>query len=105
MPRKRAQTLEPTAPLIGVFDDQHHLFKQSFVDLPPGTLFVATTDGITEARSADRAFFGMDGFIGVIEEFADQPCEAITQALIARASAFSNDNLRDDIAVVAARFP
>jgi sigma-B regulation protein RsbU (phosphoserine phosphatase) len=105
VPGQRAQTLEPTAPLIGVFDDQHHLFKQSFVELPPGTLFVSTTDGISEARSQDGSFFGMAGFIGVIEEFSDQPCEIITQALIARASAFSNDNLRDDIAVVAARFP
>ncbi|HWT04957.1 MAG TPA: hypothetical protein VN224_04300, partial [Xanthomonadales bacterium] len=25
--------LAPTAPLIGVFDDQHHLFKQDFIEL------------------------------------------------------------------------
>jgi sigma-B regulation protein RsbU (phosphoserine phosphatase) len=105
VPGERARTIEPTAPLVGVFDDQHHLFKQSFVDLPPGTVFVATTDGITEARSSNRSFFGIDGFISVIEEFADAPCETIVKALIARASAFSNDNLRDDIAVVAARVP
>jgi serine phosphatase RsbU (regulator of sigma subunit) len=105
VPGERARTIEPTAPLIGVFDDQHHLFKQSFVDLPPGTLFAATTDGITEARSPGGSFFGMDGFIATIEELSESPCETIVQALIARASAFSGDNLRDDIAVVAARFP
>lgn len=105
VPGERARTIAPTAPLIGVFDDQHHLFKQGFVELPPGTIFVATTDGITEARSPDRSFFGMDGFIEVIEEYAAAPVDAIVQALIDRARVFSNDTLRDDIAIVAARFP
>jgi serine phosphatase RsbU (regulator of sigma subunit) len=91
--------------LIGVFDDQHHLFKQSFVDLPPGTLFVATTDGITEARAPDKTFFGMEGFIDVIETHADKPVDVIAQTLITRARDFTHDNLRDDVAVVVARFP
>jgi sigma-B regulation protein RsbU (phosphoserine phosphatase) len=105
VPGQRARTIVPTAPLIGVFDDQHHLFKQGFVELPPGTLFVATTDGITEARAPDRSFFGMQGFIDVIEEHAEAPVDTIVQILIERARAFSNDNLRDDIAIVVARFP
>ncbi len=105
LPGGRARTIEPTAPLIGVFDDQHHLFKQGFVELPPGALFVATTDGITEARSPDRAFFGMEGFIEIVEALADAPVDEIVHALIDRARAFTHDHLRDDIAVVAARFP
>jgi sigma-B regulation protein RsbU (phosphoserine phosphatase) len=105
VPGERAQTILPTAPLIGVFDDQHHLFKQAFVELPPGSLFVATTDGITEARAPDKTFFGMEGFIETIETFAEAPVELIVHELIERARAFSHDNLRDDVAVVAARFP
>ncbi len=104
IPGERAQALLPTAPLIGVFDDQHHLFKQRHVELPPGTVFVATTDGITEARAPDRSFFGMERFIETIEAFAEAPVDTIVQKLIERARAFSNDNIRDDIAVVAARF-
>ncbi len=38
-PDGTSRILNPTAPLVGVFDDQHHLFRQAFVDLPPGTLF------------------------------------------------------------------
>ncbi len=105
VPGERAQTILPTAPLIGIFDDQHHLFKQAFVELPPGTLFVATTDGVTEARAPDKTFFGMSGFIETIESFAEAPVELIVHKLITRARAFSHDNLRDDVAVVAARFP
>ena len=104
-PGQRAQVLEPTAPLIGVFDDQHHLFKQSYVPLPAGTVFVATTDGITEARSPEGVFFGMDGFIGIIEANADESAETIVSRLIAAANAFTHDKLRDDIAVIVARFP
>jgi sigma-B regulation protein RsbU (phosphoserine phosphatase) len=104
VPGQRARTIVPTAPLIGVFDDQHHLFKQGFVELPPGTVFVATTDGITEARAPDRSFFGMEGFIRVIEAHANDPVHEIVRALIDGAREFSHDHLRDDIAVVAARF-
>ncbi len=105
VPGELPKTMAPTAPLIGVFEDQHDLFKQAFVHLPPGTLFVATTDGITEARSPDRAFFGMEGFLDVVEAYAEAPAEMIVHALIDRAHEFSQGNLRDDIAVVAARFP
>lgn len=105
VPGERAHVIEPTAPLIGVFDDQHHLFKHAFLHMPPGTVFVATTDGITEARAPDGSFFGMQGFVEVIEELAEAPAEAIVHAMIDRASKFSRDDLRDDIVVVAARFP
>ncbi|MDB5071933.1 MAG: hypothetical protein JWM87_3044 [Candidatus Eremiobacteraeota bacterium] len=104
VPGERAVTLRPTAPLIGVFDDQHHLFKQAYVELPPGTIFVATTDGITEARAPDKSFFGMELFIETIEHYAEAPVETIVHKLIECARTFSHDNLRDDVAVVAARF-
>lgn len=42
--------LAPTAPLVGVFDDQHHLFKQRLVEIGPGTVLIGTTDGVTESR-------------------------------------------------------
>ena len=105
VPGERAQVLAPTAPLVGVFDDQHHLFKQSYVELPPGTLFVATTDGLTDARAPDRSFFGLDLVIDTVEALAEAPTATIVAELIERARAFSNDNLRDDVAVLVARFP
>jgi serine phosphatase RsbU (regulator of sigma subunit) len=104
IPGEGPKLLSPTAPLIGVFDDQHHLFRQSFVELPPGTLFVATTDGVTEARSADRSFFGIDRFLDIIQKFAEAPTERVVQEIIEGARTFSGDKLRDDVAVVSARF-
>lgn len=105
VPGQAPRLLEPTAPLIGVFDDQHHLFKQAHVELPPGTLLVATTDGITEARSPAGDFFGVEGFLGVIEEFAAASTEAIVAALLDRSEAHAGTRaIRDDIAVLATRF-
>lgn len=105
IPGQAARLLAPTAPLIGVFDDQHHLFKQAHVELPPGTILVATTDGITEARSPDGEFFGVEGFVNVVEEFATQSTEAIVAALLDRSAAHAGTRaIRDDIAVLATRF-
>jgi sigma-B regulation protein RsbU (phosphoserine phosphatase) len=106
VPGEPARLLAPTAPLIGVFDDQHHLFRQLHVELPPGALLVATTDGVTESRSDNGEFFGVEGFLSTAAEFAEAPPQTIVEELIARAAAHAgNRGLRDDVAVLAARFP
>ena len=103
-PDKTVQVLRPTAPLIGIFDDQHHLFTQDVVKIVPGCLFVATTDGVTEARNAQKEFFGMDRFIATVLEGFDSKLEDLVASVIAAVKAFTNDRVRDDIAIVAARF-
>ena len=103
-PDQRVEVLAPTAPLIGVFDDQHHLFTQDVVTLSPGTLFVATTDGVTEARNPDGEMFGMDRFIHVVKKNADWELKQLIASVIDEAQAFSAGRLVDDMAIVAARF-
>jgi serine phosphatase RsbU (regulator of sigma subunit) len=44
------QILHLTGPIIGVFEDQHHLFRQESLELWPGSLLVLATDGVTETR-------------------------------------------------------
>ncbi len=96
--------LHPTAPLIGVFDDQHHLFKQDFVDLRDAALFVGTTDGVTESRNAEGDSYGMERFIEVVRENRNKSEAAIAEAVLSDAVEFSGGVRRDDIAVIAARF-
>lgn len=106
VPGDPPRLLDPTAPLIGVFDDQHHLFRQLHVELPPGALLVATTDGVTESRSPDGEFFGVERFLETAAELAEAPPQTIVEELIARAAAHAGERgLRDDVAVLAARFP
>jgi sigma-B regulation protein RsbU (phosphoserine phosphatase) len=96
--------LPPTGPLVGVFD-MHGLFHQRLVSLEPrGSTLIVTTDGVTEARSSDGAYFFEHPMLEVIEE--NRSCSAHDQAhgLLQTALAFCNMQPHDDIAIVAARF-
>ncbi len=103
-PAGAVSVLKPTAPLIGVFDDQHYLFKQEAIPIEKDTVLVATTDGVTEARTAGGDFFGMDRFIAAVEAAHDQPPAEIVKRVVEDVQDFSNQRLRDDIAIVAVRF-
>ena len=74
--------LDITAPLIGVFDDQHHLFKQALRISRAGSLLVATTDGVTEARNADGQLFGLERFVALVSECRDLPEAAIVDRIL-----------------------
>ncbi len=104
-PNGRSVVLEPTAPIIGVFDDQHHLFKQRYIELEPGTLFVASTDGVTEARNAQGELFGMERLIECALVHRGESEKLIVQKLLEQTEEFCKGRRRDDIAIIAARFP
>lgn len=97
------RVLPPTAPLVGVFDDQHHLFRQRLVELEAGELLVAATDGVTEARSRSREFFGMERFTALVARHARDPVSGIPAALIERVEEFTAGHLTDDIGIFAVR--
>ena len=103
-PHLPPQLLEPTAPVIGVFDDQHHLFRQETIDLWPGSLLVAVTDGITEMKTAAGEFFGVERLCECVEKLRNAEPFEIVDALIGEIGAFSGVPLRDDVAVLVARF-
>jgi serine phosphatase RsbU (regulator of sigma subunit) len=93
-----------TIPLVGVFDDQHHLFQQASIYVEAGTLFIAATDGVTEARSPSGEFFGMDRFVEVAAANRALSEPELAQAIVDAVLNFCENDRRDDIAVVAARF-
>ncbi|MFN2450592.1 MAG: PP2C family protein-serine/threonine phosphatase [Candidatus Baltobacteraceae bacterium] len=102
-PGTAPRVLAPTAPLIGVFDDQHHLFKQDFVDAYPGTLVVATTDGVTEARSRDGSFFGMERLVEAVARNGERSATALVEDILSEVEEFAENSLHDDVALVAVR--
>jgi serine phosphatase RsbU (regulator of sigma subunit) len=103
-PDGAVSVLAPTAPLIGVFDDQHHLFKQEAIPIEIGTLLVATTDGVTEARTREGEFFGMERFIAAVTAAREESPEVIVERVTDAVRTFSQRGLQDDIAIVAVRF-
>lgn len=104
-PSTGVEILEPTAPLIGVFDDQHHLFKQRHVAIQSGAILVATTDGVTEARSPDGEFFGIERLAGAVSMAirGARSMQSVVDHVLAEVSGFCAGRLRDDIAALAAR--
>jgi sigma-B regulation protein RsbU (phosphoserine phosphatase) len=102
-PHETPFVLPPTAPLIGVFDDQHHLFRQAVVDVVPGSLLVATTDGLTEARNPAGEFYGTGRLMEAVGRLAHLPVEAVVAGLLGEVETFAARAIRDDIALLAAR--
>lgn len=97
-------TLAPTAPLIGVFDDQHHLFKQSYVEIEPGSLFVGATDGVTEARNKAGELFGMQRFTEAAVAAREEGEAEVVARILRDTEEFCESRRRDDIAIVVVRF-
>jgi serine phosphatase RsbU (regulator of sigma subunit) len=103
-PNSSPQILSPTAPLIGVFDDQHHLFHEAFADIEAGTVFVAATDGLIETRNSAGDFFGFDQLIESARKNRDAEPKAIIDAVLENATTFNGGVWRDDVAILVARF-
>ncbi len=104
-PGRKVEVLAPTAPLIGVFDDQHHLFKQRHLEIEPGTVLVATTDGVTEARSADGRFFGIERLVATVTRAVRTAAsmDDVLGAVLDEVHEFAGGRLHDDIAALAVR--
>lgn len=104
-PGRGIEILQPTAPLIGIFDDQHHLFKQRQIEIEPGTVLVLTTDGVTEARNADGELFGMGRLLDAITSTLPHAVAMrdVTDGILHAVEHFSAHRLHDDIAILAAR--
>lgn len=104
-PGHAIEVLAPTAPLIGVFDDQHHLFKQRQVEIEAGTVVVAATDGVTEARNTLGELFGMERLLASLRQalVSATSMSSIVQNIMDDVDAFTGKRLRDDIAVLSAR--
>ncbi len=70
--------------------------------LAPGDLLLLFTDGLTEARAADRTFLGHEGVAAFLAETGGDPAETVRD-VYARVSAFAGDVRRDDVAMLALR--
>ena len=103
-PHLDPHVLKPTAPVIGVFDDQHHLFRQENIDLWPGSLLVATTDGVTEMKNPDGEFFGMARLLACVQDARDLEPSDVVDAIVGEIGRFSQGPLRDDAAILVVRF-
>ncbi|MGH2754746.1 MAG: SpoIIE family protein phosphatase [Actinomycetota bacterium] len=68
--RKRdgtVQSMQPAGSILGAFEDQN--FAAESIDIEPGDVFLAYTDGLTEARNGDE-FYGTERVIQSLKKNA-----------------------------------
>ncbi len=92
--------LMPTGPALGLRPDA--LFSVGEVSLGIGDTLFAYTDGITEARNAEGAFFGLQKLLDILLAHKQQTAVAIVDALETAVGDFSaKAETSDDIAMLA----
>lgn len=91
------EQLAVTGPVLGVMEEP---FGVKTLYLEDGDTLVLSTDGLTEARDAKGNLLEASGAIEWIAQEGRNPAR-LAERLIARARAFSNGKMRDDVAVLA----
>jgi sigma-B regulation protein RsbU (phosphoserine phosphatase) len=92
--------LEASAPPIGFFAET--VYEAHAVQLYPGDLIVAYTDGIVEATNAAREEWGVEGLLAAIKRCGTRQPESVVEAAFAALDEFSDDNQSDDATMLAA---
>jgi len=92
--------LEASAPPVGLFAET--VYHAQAVQLCPGDLIVAYTDGFVEATNAAGEEWGVQGFIAALKRCSTWQPESIVEAAFAALDEFSSDSQTDDATIAAA---
>ena len=92
--------LEASAPPVGLFAES--VYQAQAVQLNPGDLIVAYTDGFVEATNTAGEEWGVEGLLATIKRCRTQQPESIVEAAFAALDEFSGDNQTDDATILAA---
>ncbi|QDE91328.1 signal protein [Myxococcus xanthus] len=96
-------SLPARGPLLGASVDSEFTSRQA--QLRPGDVVVWYTDGLTEARDNAGKLYGTQRLAAAVQAHAHLSAEALRDAVLADARAFSaGQPQRDDITVVVAEF-
>lgn len=98
----QAIRLESNGTVVGIFPE--YPFEQATIDLQPGDLLAAFTDGITESEDAREEQFGEDRLIELLTQNSGRPLNDIIQLVMDTISSWAHDpSMRDDITMLLAR--
>ena len=96
-----SQLLSCGGTVVGLFDNLS--FPEATVQLRPGDMLVAYTDGVTEPEN-DYGEFGEERLIQLVRENRHLPLERITEIVVAAVADWIGDNEQpDDVTLVLAR--
>jgi serine phosphatase RsbU (regulator of sigma subunit) len=97
----RSELVQPGGPLIGVLETVS--FESLRVRLAPGDALVLFSDGVTEARSPERDFFGIDRLVRAIRDASGGTADEIAGAIEGATDRFRRGAPRDDVAILVLR--
>ena len=100
----RVERLEIGGMVVGLFDDVR--FAQGTIEIDPGGLLIAYSDGLIEPENVYGEEFGAERLIEVARSELNASPQAIADAMMRAAEAWSGSpEQADDMTVVVARFP
>ena len=92
--------LEASAPPVGLFAET--VYQAQAVQLYPGDLIVAYTDGFVEAANTASEEWGVEGLLAAVKRCRTRQPESIVEAAFAALDEFSGDNQTDNATILAA---
>jgi phosphoserine phosphatase RsbU/P len=93
--------LEAGGPPVGMFPDS--TYEQAAIQLNPGDLVIAYTDGVIEAENPAGEEWGVEGLRKVAAESVTQCAEQVVHAIFTSMDEFSRECPTDDATVVVLR--
>jgi phosphoserine phosphatase RsbU/P len=97
-----AMRLETSGTVVGMFSDSP--YEESVVELLPGDVFVAFTDGVTEPEDAHEEQFGAKRLIELLIQNSGRPLDEIARIVMAAVHSWTHDlSNQDDITLMLAR--
>jgi sigma-B regulation protein RsbU (phosphoserine phosphatase) len=94
--------LETSDTIVGMFPDSH--YQEAVVELLPGDVFAAFTDGVTEPEDAHEEEFGEERLIELLIQNSERPLDEIARIVMAAVHSWTHDlSNQDDITLLLAR--
>ena len=97
-----AELLDVQSGVVGAFHDME--YKNGTVRLHEGDILLLYTDGTTEARSPEGAFFGETGLRDMIMNEVPRGFDSLLNRFLSTLDRYTGRRLDDDVAMVALRF-
>lgn len=95
-----AECCDVTGPAVGMLTNAD--YTQRLVELQDDSILAIFTDGISDARQADR-FYGIEGLTSTIVEHAGSIAKEIACAVYRQAYEYADSRLSDDAAILVLR--
>lgn len=102
-PNGFSQVLTASGPVVGVLDGGQASFRARTVELEPGSMLVAVSDGVTDVRLGNRCY-GLSRVRHLLSERSRAGLDELVAGVIDSASSYCRGKICDDMAVLAVRF-